>query len=419
MRSTGFLHQRGFSQTRIAALTGQNQSEVSAILTHGRQVNAYDVLARIADGLSIPRGLMGLAYTTVLGLDTDDVTTEDRDVKRRDFMGIAAKITMGATLATADLAILAAPVTAGPVPNHIGPTDVRQVEVMTAALDARRTVSGGGSCREAVVGYLNWAVELRRSTMTDEVRRELNRALADLESLAGHSSYDMMLHSSAQRFHLRSVHSATQADDPARVAHALDRLGQVHWEFGHYGDALHMFQLATRPARDANSTRLAAAIWQHEAMVYARQGDIREAETALNRAADDHALAEPDPPTWLALTYPEGEDHGTAALVYSDLARSTVSCAQQAVDHVVNSIRLTDPDHSQRLLLRQGVLALNAYRSGETELANQTSEQVLAALPQVSSRRLANRLQPLAIEAATHDSTAAELAHRLTTLTTS
>ncbi len=45
-----FLHQRGFSQTRIAGLTGQNQSEVSAILTHGRQVHAYDVLARIADG---------------------------------------------------------------------------------------------------------------------------------------------------------------------------------------------------------------------------------------------------------------------------------------------------------------------------------------------------------------------------------
>jgi predicted XRE-type DNA-binding protein len=59
-----FLRTRGFSQARIAALTGQNQSEVSAILTHGRQVTAYDVLVRIADGLSIPRGLMGLAYTS-------------------------------------------------------------------------------------------------------------------------------------------------------------------------------------------------------------------------------------------------------------------------------------------------------------------------------------------------------------------
>jgi predicted XRE-type DNA-binding protein len=49
-----FLRGHGFSQTRIAVLTGQNQSEVSAILTHGCQVSAYDVLARITDGWAFP-----------------------------------------------------------------------------------------------------------------------------------------------------------------------------------------------------------------------------------------------------------------------------------------------------------------------------------------------------------------------------
>ncbi|HEV8562372.1 MAG TPA: helix-turn-helix transcriptional regulator, partial [Actinophytocola sp.] len=44
----------GISQRRIAALTGQNQSEISDI-SQGRQVQAYDLLARIADGLGIPR----------------------------------------------------------------------------------------------------------------------------------------------------------------------------------------------------------------------------------------------------------------------------------------------------------------------------------------------------------------------------
>ena len=42
-------------------MTGQSQPEVSAIM-HGRRVMAYDVLVRIADGLGIPRGLMGLAF---------------------------------------------------------------------------------------------------------------------------------------------------------------------------------------------------------------------------------------------------------------------------------------------------------------------------------------------------------------------
>lgn len=57
-----YLQRFGFSQQRIAALTGQSQPEVSAIL-HGRQVTVYDVLSRIADGLSIPRGYLRMAHT--------------------------------------------------------------------------------------------------------------------------------------------------------------------------------------------------------------------------------------------------------------------------------------------------------------------------------------------------------------------
>ena len=59
--SIGLLQRIGISQRHIAALTAQSQSEISEILK-GRQVMAYEVLGRIADGLGIPRGYMGLAY---------------------------------------------------------------------------------------------------------------------------------------------------------------------------------------------------------------------------------------------------------------------------------------------------------------------------------------------------------------------
>jgi antitoxin component HigA of HigAB toxin-antitoxin module len=55
------LQTYGYTQQHIAALTGQSQPEVSAII-HGRKVMAYDVLARIAEGLGFPRGYAGLAY---------------------------------------------------------------------------------------------------------------------------------------------------------------------------------------------------------------------------------------------------------------------------------------------------------------------------------------------------------------------
>jgi transcriptional regulator with XRE-family HTH domain len=55
------LQRMGVSQRRIAAWTGQSQSEISEILG-GRRVVAYEVLVRIADGLGIRRGRLGLAY---------------------------------------------------------------------------------------------------------------------------------------------------------------------------------------------------------------------------------------------------------------------------------------------------------------------------------------------------------------------
>ena len=65
-----FLQAEGVSQRRIATLTGQGQSEVSEVL-RGRVVTSYPVLERVAVGLGIPRGRMGLAYLDSEGVGDD------------------------------------------------------------------------------------------------------------------------------------------------------------------------------------------------------------------------------------------------------------------------------------------------------------------------------------------------------------
>src|SRR6266511_2868148 len=57
-----FLHSRGWSYAAIADATDLGAGRVSEIANHNRAVTSYDVLARIADGLQIPRCRMGLAY---------------------------------------------------------------------------------------------------------------------------------------------------------------------------------------------------------------------------------------------------------------------------------------------------------------------------------------------------------------------
>ena len=53
------LNKTGITQRELAALAGQSQPEVSAVI-QGRKVMAYDVMLRIIDGFGIPRSLAGL-----------------------------------------------------------------------------------------------------------------------------------------------------------------------------------------------------------------------------------------------------------------------------------------------------------------------------------------------------------------------
>ena len=91
------LRKMGISQRQIAQCTGQSQSEVSEIL-RGRQVRAYDVLVRIADGLSIPREYMGLSYgdsaTYAEEVTVSDSPEGDDDEMRRRAVILAAPVAL-------------------------------------------------------------------------------------------------------------------------------------------------------------------------------------------------------------------------------------------------------------------------------------------------------------------------------------
>ncbi|MBI3687018.1 MAG: helix-turn-helix transcriptional regulator [Actinobacteria bacterium] len=59
------LQRLGHSQNTIGTLTGQSQPEVWGII-HGRRVQSYDVLLRIADGLGVPQGNTGAERTEII-----------------------------------------------------------------------------------------------------------------------------------------------------------------------------------------------------------------------------------------------------------------------------------------------------------------------------------------------------------------
>jgi transcriptional regulator with XRE-family HTH domain len=59
-----FLRGKGWSLTAMCAATGLKETRIRAVMNGVQRITSYEVLVRVALGLRIPRGAMGLAYTT-------------------------------------------------------------------------------------------------------------------------------------------------------------------------------------------------------------------------------------------------------------------------------------------------------------------------------------------------------------------
>jgi transcriptional regulator with XRE-family HTH domain len=145
------LQRMGVSQRHIAALTGQSQSEISEILS-GRQVVSYDVLVRIADGLGVTRGSLGLAYddatASLLGLAGSAGAAQQAPPD--DPAQLLARMTgdaVGAIAADPQTWALPFQLSWAPAPEHIGLSDVARLAAVTAQLRAIDREHGGGACR--------------------------------------------------------------------------------------------------------------------------------------------------------------------------------------------------------------------------------------------------------------------------------
>ena len=297
--------------------------------------------------------------------------------------------------------------------------DVQRLHEMTTALDAQDRAFGGGACRDAIVGYLNWATKLRNATMTDDTRRGLDTALTELEILAGWTSFDMRLHDSAEHFCRRAAHSAQLAEEPLLAARALTQIGWIYSKDGHYGDAMRAYQLAIMAVTEVGSPRAVAYVTLSEAEVHARRGNVRATEDAMSRAHFEFARAdERGTERHTLMLSDEAQLRNFGVGIYSDLAAHDPSLAPRAIEEASMAAALSESTGRTRGVLQARVaLALNHYRCGDTTTANDQAAHVLTALPQVSSRRVLASLRPLAIAAAAHrtDSTATDLAQRIST----
>ncbi|MEV6984795.1 helix-turn-helix transcriptional regulator [Sphaerisporangium sp. NPDC051017] len=393
------LQRVGVSQRRIAALTGQSQSEISEIL-NGRQVMAYDVLVRIADGLSIPRGYMGLAYddsslgvVAVASPGEEDDADEDEQVRR--LLAHAAQVTIGAAVARTDDWALPLARIDTPVPVRIGETEVEQVESVTQALRVLDYRYGGGVCRDAVVAQLAWSQRLLGASCSEEVGRRLHLALADQHNLAGWTSFDVGLHGHARRHLSRALEQAKHAGDPSLAANILYRMGRVHLHLRRVEDALRFFQLGQICAQDASCELTVAMLCANEAWAYALLGDRKLALKSLERAYDEFNRADRlNAPSWVRF-FGEADLKAAAGMMHSALARDHAGHLVRAAELLSGSVRERSETYARSKVFELIALATAQLLLGDVENGVDNGNEAVTLVTQIRSIRTVDRLEPL------------------------
>lgn len=400
------LRRQGVSQRQIAAKTGQSQSEVSEILK-GRQVMAYDVLARIADGLGVPRGYMGLAYdeATEVRVATsvaDPQTLEEESVKRRRFLAHAAAVTMGAGSLVMDTGTWAN-ATQTPAPGRIGMTDVRQVEAATRALRALDYQYGGGFCRDAVVAQLSWGQQMLGAGGADPVKDRLHVALADLHNLAGWTSFDTGMVDAARTHFARALQLAKEGRNDPLVANVLYRMGRVYLHQESAGAAVHalkLFQLGQLAAQNSGSELAVAVLCANEAWAYALMGDAVQAQKQVNRTRDEFSRADlGSAESWVKF-FDETDLHAMVGTVHTVLAQTVdPKHTTYAIPALTRAVDAYGEDMARSKTFSLSALATNHLLDGDVDHGVRLGRNALDLAEHLKSGRTKDRLKPLKREA--------------------
>jgi transcriptional regulator with XRE-family HTH domain len=284
------LQRVGISQRRIAALTGQSQSEISEILG-GRRVVAYDVLVRIADGLGIPRAWMGLAQDDSVPLSAaEDVDEDLEDVNRRTVLragvAIAAVPLVGAVLPPAlprtFLPDVAARLGAVMLPIGVPPAaaDARSIDKLTAGVNRawelrqRAQYAALGELLASLIRDVDHAIALRGADQPQVHALGVHayNAASSLLKKLGDCELALMAADRALRL-------ASSLEDPLLIAAAAYRLANVFLAARRHVEARRVALDAADVIEPAKmQTARSLALWG---------GPLLTAAVAAARAADE------------------------------------------------------------------------------------------------------------------------------------
>jgi transcriptional regulator with XRE-family HTH domain len=382
---------RGVTQSRIAALTGQSQSEVSEI-AKGRVVQNYGLLERIAEGLGIPREYMGLSYgdegAYAEEVPVSDSPEGDDDEMRRRAVILSAPVALWGQSLFGKVPELPAPDwLVGRLPSRLGMMHVEAVAELLTKLRALARAWGG---QAEVLGAA--AVQSKRLLTVpgeDTIKARLGAVLAELHTEAGWSYFDSGDDGAADYYYCQALDIARQFGDRYQMAHALRHAGMLPLERGRFDDSLKLFQfgqIAFMPfdcpsSDDPRIAPMTACLDSLQARALARMDRPGEAKAKLAAARDK----------WQA---PDAFSQADADYRNADISL----CLDQidgAEQYATLSVRAWGDKDRRPAASARILLATIHVRAGEPR-GTQLAHHAITVASKLSSDRVRKRLLPLA-----------------------
>ncbi|MGH3671626.1 MAG: helix-turn-helix domain-containing protein [Pseudonocardiaceae bacterium] len=375
------LVNHGVSQRYLAELVGQSQSEVSEILG-GRQVQSYDVLERIARGLGVSRGAMGLSY----GEEREgpeplyDEVTED--MRRRALLAAGSLALFGSPILGELLELPHAPDKPTPLPSSLSQMDVDAITRVTRALEAEAQYYGGGG--GVITPVAQRSERLLQIPASDAVKTGMGTAIADLHNVAGWAAYDSHAHDTAN-YHFSRAMTLGNKGDGYEYARAMYLAGVSTAELGVFNDGLKFLQLGQMRLNTAPKTKRNQALlsWltADSACMLAHLDQRDEARKALKSALE----------TWRA---PDADDQAEmdwlVGLIDFQLGRPDT--AQRSV---AASLRHWSSSADRRAGVLGEITMASLYVQAGDSQGPDRAHQAITRVRELRSVRARERLGPL------------------------
>ena len=228
----------------------------------------------------------------------------EEDLKQRRVL-VASGFNLAAYSSAALRWILAprTAVTASKGTHRIGMADIQEIREATGAFRVLDNRLGGGRIRPTVVEYLHTDIAplLRHGRCSEDVRRHLFSAAAELTQLAGWQAYDLEMQGLAQRYLVQALTMARFAGDEGLGGEILAAMSHQAAYLAQPEHAIDIARAAQLSGRRAGLAVLETESIVMEAHGHALRNDASACSRALRRAETIFSqAAERDRPAWLS-----------------------------------------------------------------------------------------------------------------------